>query len=381
MPSFSKKQPCQNTGPQEFSHPHVQASSKVHGCDLQSSPLLPLPRKIMPLDHSIVHKISRNTDTSPIEISLAKTETGNEDSIVSLFEQLRKTYHRSSLKQVGQFDPERNDNPFPKLLSDLNEKKVSLLRLSQRLMEQLKHSVDSYHTPFEGHILFTLDTTVNHETLSLLWIEHQEAVHITQDLTLERVDYIDTKNLVAGITINLNDYQEAPEEKYLSLYVSRGQKEIGEYLESFCCFTTQVNTAAETEAFLNIVEQYTEQLPEEEGQLKRNDIIDYCIEQNMAGEPVQIEVLSTVLNERAPDEFSTFVSQHQETPKKAIHTHRPSLKRYGRYSGRDKDISLSFSASLVGEGIDFDVEENALIIRHIPKGLKEQLIKALTKKG
>lgn len=334
----------------------------------------------MALTHSIVHKISRNSETAAIELSLRNEETGHEDSIVSLYEQLRSTFSRSALKQAGQFDPEQGGNPFPKLLRDLAEEKTSLTRLSLHLMEQLKLALDGYQTPFEAHLLFAIDQAVNYTSLVIFWIEHQEFLQISQALDVERVDGIDTKNLVAGMSINLSDYQEAPEERYLSVYTARGQKEIGECFMQFSYFTSEINTVAETEAFLNIVEQYTEQLPEEAADLKRSDIIDYCIEQNMAGEPVHIEVLSTVIDEREPEAFATFVNEHQETPQKTIHTHRPSLKRYGRLSGRDKDISLSFSASLVGEGIEFDADLNALIIQHIPKGLKEQLMKTMRKK-
>ncbi len=333
----------------------------------------------MALQNSIIHRLYRNTDTAPVETSLASDPLGDSDAIVSLFEQLRRVYSPSALRQVGQFDPERSDNPFPKLLRDLDEEKISLARLSEKLMQHLKHSLDSHAEPFDAHVLFTLDSAVNQQTLTLFWIEQQEALNITQDLQLEAVNYIEPRSLVAAISINLSDYKDLPEEKYLSLYVSRGYKDLGESLEYFAAFTTEINTAEETQAFLDIVEQYTAQLPEDHAQLKRNDILDYCIEQNMAGEPVHIDVLSTVVNEQAPDEFSNFVTEHQPQPKKSIHTHRPSLKRYGRIAGRDKDISLSFSADLIGEAIEFNPEENALIIRHIPKGMKEQLVKAMEK--
>lgn len=334
----------------------------------------------MALKHSIVHKISRSSETAPIELSLREAETGSEDSIISLYEQLRTSFTRSTLKQVGQFDPERGDNPFVKLLRDFSEQSLSLMRLSQHLMRHLQQALDTFQQPFDAHILFALDHVVNYESLVIFWIEHQEFLHISQTLDVELVQGIDTKHLIAGMSINLSDYQEAPGEKYLSIYTARGQKEVGACFEYFSCFTSEVNTVAETEAFLEIVEQYTEQLPEEQAEIKRSDIIDYCIEQNMAGEPVHVEVLSTVVNEREPEDFANFVSQHQEVPKASIHTHRPSLKRYGRISGRNKDISLSFSASLVGEGIEFDADQDALIIRQLPKGLKEQLVKAARKK-
>lgn len=333
----------------------------------------------MALEHSIIHRLSRSSDTASISTQLNDSAHSEENAALSLFEQLRRVSGPSALRQVGQFDPERSDNPFPKLLDDLYEEKLPLTRVSEKLVKHLGHALDSYPEPFEAHLLFALDSSVNQKTLYIFWVEHQEALHITQALSLEDVHYIEPRNLVAAVTINLSDYRDLPDEKYLSLYISRGYKELGDCLEFFTAFTSDVNTAAETEAFLDIVEQYTSTLPEEETQSKRNDILDYCIEQNMAGEPVHIDVLSCVVNGDEPEAFTHFVSQHQENPKKSIYTHRPSLKRYGRLSGRDKDISLSFSADLIGESIEFDAQDNALIIRHLPKGLKEQLVQAMGK--
>lgn len=332
----------------------------------------------MALQHCILHSIHRATETSPIEVKL-RDEDNDGDGVLSLYEQLGQTYRRSALRQVGQFDPERSDNPFPGLLQDLKEEKTSLARVSQKLMDSLKHTLDGHNEPFRAHILFALENVMNQDVLSMFWIDHQEAIRINNDLALEFVEYIDTKHLLAGVSIHLSDYHESPDSTYLSYFNARGEKELGECIKDFCCFTTEVNTAADTEAFLNIVEQFTEQLPEDNAAPMRNEIVDYCIEQNMAGEPVHVDVLSNLINEREPEGFSNFVAERQEVPKKIIHTHRPSLKKFGRISARDKDISLSFSSNLIGEGIEFDAENNTLMIRHLPKGLKEQLRQSLEK--
>lgn len=332
----------------------------------------------MSLNNCIIHKISRSTETSPVETKLRDDDNVG-DGILSLYEQLGQTYRRSTLRQVGQFDPERSDNPFPKHLRDLKEGNTSLARISQKLMDNLRHSLDTHTTPFHAHVMFALEDVMNQDILSIFWIDHQEAIRISNDLDLEFVEYIDTKHLIAGISLHLTDYEENSDAAYLSIFNARGEKDLGQCLVEFCCFTTEVNTAAETEAFLTIVEQYTEQQPEDTADTMRSEIIDYCIDQNMAGEPVHVDVLSNLINEREPEHFSEFVSERQEIAKKAIHTHRPSLKKYGRISGRDKDISLSFSSNLIGEGIEFDAKTNTLMIRHLPKGLKEQLGKSLNK--
>lgn len=333
----------------------------------------------MALEHCILHHLTRDGETAPLNLKVREEESGTEDAIYSLYEQLRQTFNRNSTRQFGQFDSERGDNPFPAQLDKFKEEPAIFTRMTQKVMEHLKQTFDALAQPIDAHVMFAVETSVNQTVLYMFWMEHQAAMHITAAQEIESVEYIEPKNLVAALSVNLSDFHEVPEAKYLSVMKGRGYKEVGEFFENFSCFTTQISTAAETEAFLEVVEKFTEEMPEEEGQSKRNDIIDYCIEQNMAGEPVNVEALSAIINEDEPEQFTQFVETNQDKPQTVIHTHRPSLKKYGRYSGRDKDISLSFNATLVGEAIEYNPTDNTLVIRHIPKGLKEQLVKALQK--
>ena len=79
------------------------------------------------------------------------------------------------------------------------------------------------------------------------------------------------------------------------------------------------------------------------------------------------------LNENAPTEFVNFVSENQQAPKVEMYTDRGSLKRYIRFFGRDKDMSISFSADMVGQDIIYDEHSGTLTIKRIPKSLKQQL--------
>lgn len=333
----------------------------------------------MSLKHCIIHAIRREGETAPVTVQLRDDNNQPGDGVLSLYEQARQGERKSSSRQVGQFDGERSDNPFPKLLTDLNEEKTSLARVSQQLMEHLKAALDSFHQPFDAHVLFAIENVMNQNIMSIYWMEHQQASHITHELDVQWVDYIDPRQVKAAISIHLSDYEPHTDICYLSFFVARGEKDLADCIKDFCCFTTEINTAAETEAFLSIVDQYTDALPDETGLEVKTDIIDYCINQNMMGEPVHVDVLSNLINEREPEQFSSFVREHQEQAKPAIHTHRPSLKRYGRITARDKDLSLSFSSSLIGEGIEFDAANGTLTIRHLPKGLKEQISKSLSK--
>jgi nucleoid-associated protein len=46
-----------------------------------------------------------------------------------------------------------------------------------------------------------------------------------------------------------------------------------------------------------------------------------------------------------------------------------------RFSGRSKEMSLQFAASLLGEEVEFDAANERLVINKIPKSLLGQLKK------
>jgi nucleoid-associated protein len=62
-----------------------------------------------------------------------------------------------------------------------------------------------------------------------------------------------------------------------------------------------------------------------------------------------------------------------EAVKSELIPDRKKLKGFIRYSGKNKEISLSFSASLLGEGVEFNQQEKSLLIRQVPESLLKQL--------
>jgi len=56
-----------------------------------------------------------------------------------------------------------------------------------------------------------------------------------------------------------------------------------------------------------------------------------------------------------------------------IQVDRQALRSLVRYYGRDKDVSVSFSASALGRRVIYQPEENILIIHEVPEGLRASL--------
>ena len=109
-----------------------------------------------------------------------------------------------------------------------------------------------------------------------------------------------------------------------------------------------MNVTADTSEFLNIVEAYAEQLPEEKSKGIQKPGGRFLHGAGKSGEPVVYKELSYYLDEAEPARFESFVREHQETPRDELIPDKNQLRKYVRFSGRSKDLSIQFAAELLG---------------------------------
>ena len=327
----------------------------------------------MALKHCIIHSIERAVPGADVNTALREQENNCAGAAYSLFEQCKQSYQRSGQKHYGHFDREQADNPFPAWLKEQQQGKSSFPRISHRVMEYLQQQLQDNDEAFCAHIMIALETVMDQQQLYIFWINHVDATHIDSDLEVAATHYIDSAKLQYGARLFIDEWLQQDSQKYLSMISGRGNKNLSDAFGRFLGFSNGVDLVEDTSEFLNIVDLYTQTLPDEKISDHKGKILDYCVEQDKQGFPVVFEDISSQLDEQAPSQFADFVSTRQQAPKTEIYTDRGSLKRYVRYFGRDKNMSISFSADLYGQDIVYDAQAGTLTIKQIPKSLKQQL--------
>jgi nucleoid-associated protein len=332
----------------------------------------------MSLTNCIIHHIERPAPGNDVAIATREQENNSVSAAHSLFEQLKQSFQRSSQKQYGHFDRELSDNPLPQWVKEQQSNKASFASISLRMMEHLQQLMGNNDEVFSSHILFALENVLEQDVMYIFWINHIDANHIDASLDVASARFVDPSKLQYAAKIYITEWLEQDSQKYLALLSARGNKTLSDSLIAFVGYANGIDIVEETSEFLGILDQYTESLPEEKTTEYKGRILDYCVEQDKHGRPVVFDEISTQLDESSPKQFSDFVSEKQQTPKAEIYTDRSSLKRYVRYFGRDKDMSISFSADRFGEDIIYDPQSGSLTIKRIPKSLRQQLLKNKT---
>jgi len=340
----------------------------------------------MTIKHCILHGISSSDDHGKLKVSLKLRDEENptEGSSVSLFTQLKQALQRSATRQYGHFDPEQSDNPLPSWLDKLTKQELGFISVTKKITEQLslllsEQTSSENNESISAHLLFVVEELMEHDYLYLFWINHSSAQQINSHLEVQDLSFIDTTKLNYVLKLDFSQWAIKDWQQYLTLQTSRGNKELAHAFTKFTGFISGVDLQQQTTEFLQIVDQYADSLEKEDSNPTKNAIVNYCVDQDMQGNPVNIDSLSQVLDEQQPDKFAEFVGEKQQTPQQEIYTHRNSLKKYVRFYGREKDLSISFSSDRMEDNITFDPESGSLTFKQVPKSLQAQLAKYLQK--
>lgn len=331
----------------------------------------------MTLKHCIIHRIERAVPGAEVTTQLRDQEVDTTGPAYSLFEQLKQSFQRSGQKRYGYFDRSMDDVPMPEWLRDYQNEKSSFVRLSGRMIEHLQQKLAATEEVFSSHIMVVIDSVMDQDQLYLFWLDHVDANSVDTTSDVQGTRFVDPNKLYYGTRVYLDEWLQEDSQKYIAMITARGNKALGDAFSDFVGFSTGVDLVEETNEFLSIVDQYThagdsEDDGDSQGQLKEQ-ILDYCVEQDKRGAPVVFEEIASQLDDSPAGNFAQFVSQHQSQPVPEMYTDRGSLKRYVRYFGRDKNMSISFSADMFGQNIVYDPIAGSLTIKQIPKSLKQQL--------
>lgn len=323
----------------------------------------------------IAHQLDRPDPAGPVRAQYREAPLTLDDPACQLLNELKQTFATRTSKRYGRFDSEQGDNPLPGLLRNLQKQQLPFATFSRRLAEQFVLLLEQAEVAFSGHLLFWREHTADADWLYLLHLQHQSGLIINRQLEIAATEYADLTHAGFAARLNVSHWENSLSEKYLTVSRNRGDRFVQDIFLRWTGFADTVNVSADTSEFLNIVEAFARDLPDEESRACRHRVVDYCLEQDRSGEPVRYRDLSSHLDESEPQRFEQFVQQHQASPREELIPDRSQLRKYVRFSGRSKDISVQFAAELLGREIEFDPVNETLTLRQLPKPLLAQLKK------
>ena len=363
----------------------------------------------MPVTHFITHQINKEAQKPAAMVTTTANEAEVDDYCHLVMSQLKGIFVQRASKRYGCFNPEVT-RVKGLTLNWLNDQQ-SFLSWTKKISEQFADMMDNTELEIDGYLAFATEELADSDKLYIFHLREKSNICLTSDMQLSESRIIDFSNTGFGLCIDTSALKKEQEEgkrsdeKYFTFSFGRGDKPIQKLFSDFAGFIDTLDTEQETQEFLEIVEEYASTLSEDQSIETKTKVIEYCVEQDKQGETVEFKTLSGQLDSSAPEKFEQFValkkrerrevrprseSTMNETSSELAHGEsivktelipdRKSLKNYLRYSGKNKEVTLSFAATSLGTDISFDASENSLTIKNLPSRLLKQLKPDTTEK-
>ena len=305
---------------------------------------------------AIAHRLTRRTGEQ--SYSLSETPIDSATLAGRLISEVKPLFARRATKRYGRFADEAST--FKGLLLNWLDNAQSFEAFSARALEQLSMLIEEL------------------EHTRHLWIvnlKQRAGLSINADNAVSETDYIDFSKTGLCARLDLDDIHRPERQRYLTLSFGFGDRQMQGALFEYFGFFDTVDTQADTERFMAAVDQYSAGMPEENAKRFQKDVAEFCMEQSAQGESVNYRELAAEVESVAEMSFDSFVAEQAPELQEEFIPDRSSLKKYIRYTGRTKEVSISFSNESLGKTIAWDEHSETLTLRELPSSLIKQLKK------
>lgn len=335
----------------------------------------------MALTSIIAHRLYRHRPEDSLSLQTRSDALPMNGILEELGYELKTQFIRKGGKSYGRFSSDSGEYPLPAWLADYRAQRLGFTSLSQKIAQHFVHLLEPTNALLDSYLWLVEEQLEAGHFLHIYVVEHQPGLYLDGDLQLSDALYLDTANINLAAKIHCNDWEAGESSTYLTLMRSRSDKEIADAFTSLTGFSDKYDTKAETRAFLDAVETFTQTLEEPVARHTRTKVADYCLEQNKAGKPVAIAELASSLAEETngyeAEQFAQYVTAQKPELKAEFIPHAGQVRSYVRISGRSDSLSMSFASECLGRDIEYDPERDLLMIKSIPSSLKKQLLEHL----
>ena len=327
----------------------------------------------MPIKHAAVHGLTINE--SQVDIHLNDVELEINDSVEDLVYRVKSSFYGRSSKQYGEFD--ETGRAVSQMIRSLNSDNQSFIAASHQIMESFAALLKDESLSTQGYWLIIQETLEQGDFFWLCQFKSKDELSVTSDLNIDPNSVIDFSKLGFAAQVNLTDMTQADVEKYITLSFGFGDRALQAGLRNFMGFTETVSPPEDTKLFMDVVKAFSDTMPKEKGATYQKKAAEFCVEQSKAGETVAYQAISDELvNETqssAAESLSHYILEKNPEIKEHFIPDQKSLKKFIRFSGKSKEVSISFNNDTLGNAIEFDAEKEYLVIKQLPSALLKQL--------
>jgi nucleoid-associated protein len=337
----------------------------------------------MEIQQSIIHRITKNKDTSGADS--VQTDPRNDllpidDRLQTLGDDILKLYGKLS-NGYGTLGQDLDLHRFPLYLDQHINSGLNFVEFSKRTISVIAEEMSKKRFTTTSFPVFFQYSNQGRNWLLIAVLKLKEGVGI-DETTLDLNDslFFDISNLREAARIDIDKWGN-DEQPYLS-FIKRGSGSgsgSSEYFRDALSCLEYTDAKYNTDQAIAAVDAYCENqnYDAQKRQSLRARMYEYCKEKKDTDEPVNLVSLSAMLNDQEPESFVNFVRENDYDINETFSPNPVSYKRLQRISKKFGTISLGFEvADLVSERIVHNPEDNSIVLKNPPSDLVAAIRKA-----
>jgi len=326
----------------------------------------------------IVHSIDKQPDAGNSALNLRQELVSANSQLESFFEDLNKSFNSKAAKVYGEFAQAQEEDgaPFQGWLKTYLDDAHSFVEFSHRCMDYLKSLMDKNGKTRGGYVVFVHYKLFGSDFLFIVILHNISGIAVDDALELNDTQYLDTNKLHLAARIDLSEWQEAENSRYISMIIGRESKKMTDYFRDFIGFEETVDSKKETGNLLDAVNHFCENPKfedEQKSEIKKK-AVDFCAMQADSGSSVMVKDFSDYVSEAVEEDFYRHIQNENYELAPEITPDKLTLRKYNKFSGRVGNLSISFPLDMLDKNIHYNLENDTLSIQNIPKGLRAQLM-------
>lgn len=329
----------------------------------------------MNIQNVIVHSLQKDRYQTSATIQLRDNELSIEPKVSKLITRISDLYNKRSGRAYGNFGPTHFSAPLRGYLDDT----TLFVSFTEVAMNTLKDEIVKAQLATGGYVLFAMFEQSNQRRFMVVMLKDTEGVSFDTNLDVLDVNHLELDNLHLAVSIDVTRWQLGNAQKYVSFVKGRHNTVVTEYFKRFVGIQEFSDSTKDTAGLVAIVRSFAREneLGAVQEEVLKSRVYVYCTDRLEQNAPVFLPELSRYLDEANPEAFLEHVNESGEQINTEILLDRRGLRKFVKYSGRNNEMSISFDANLLGERVQYDAEDDTLIIKGIPEGLVQQLTTGL----
>lgn len=330
----------------------------------------------MAIREFITHSFSRDAD-SELKLRLRDSVVPSSEQLDLFTSELKHAFQRRAGREYGCFTEQQNDAVLPNKLLAMLDGEFNFVAMSVQWMQALKDVLDELDIALHGHVVFMREEHLGDEVFYLFVLSDKQSLVVNSNLEVERTRYVDFGTTLLAAKVELSLWRANASRSYLTLAVPRVANVWVDTFRALCGYSNTVDKKAETESFLQSVSTFAMEIPDDSVSDFQARVVDFCLERDRQGEAVEFDALSGAVAEIDGvdgGKFARSIAKEHQGKDKKLHVDRNSLRKFLRFTGREKDLTISFASTQIPDRIQYDKNNDVLTIRGLPKSLREHLL-------